>query len=331
MEEGADRPSKIVFELPWGGVFAQDVKYQDVPNACFNCKRPGHQARQCPLPKQSLPGDAKDTPVADPETRSVPPASPVKSASVSSSAEASSSDDKGAGSFSVVKTRKGKKSLSNAEVIPTALQNANMFAVLDETGDNASDPLISPSKSILPEASPVQLPVDLGDAEANVGDSQKLDSVPGSPSSSPSNPVVSPTPDALALYSANEHSVGNLGDWADVQDEDVVIPDARGSKGRPAEDKDHTPDRGDLEGITDILVGPDPGVNSSDVLSFPIAPDIGILDHSEDQALGPTMFIDTIQENVGALIPSPYIPLSAYRKDLPKENFSGYTIPSSSK
>ncbi|KAL3692814.1 hypothetical protein R1sor_006465 [Riccia sorocarpa] len=86
---------------------------------------------------------------------------------------------------------------------------------------------------------------------------------------------------------------------------------------------------GDLEGITDILVEPDPGTNSSDVLSFPIAPDIGILDHSEDQALGPTMFIDTIQENVGALIPSPYIPLSAYMKDLPKENFSDYTVPSS--
>ncbi|KAL3692813.1 hypothetical protein R1sor_006464 [Riccia sorocarpa] len=206
--------------------FAQDVKYQDVPNACFNCKRPGHQARQCPLPKQSLPGDAKDTPVVDPEIRSVPPASPVKSASVASSAEASSSDDKGAGSFLVVKSGNGKRSLSNAEVIPTALQNANMFAVLDETGDNSSDPLIPPSKPILPDVSPVQLPADLGDAEANVGDSQKLDSVPGSPSSSPSIPVVSPTPGALVLYSENEHSVGNLGDWADVQDEDVVIPDA---------------------------------------------------------------------------------------------------------
>ncbi|KAL3688940.1 hypothetical protein R1sor_015249 [Riccia sorocarpa] len=44
-----DCPSKLAFDLPWGGVAVQDIKYQDIPNSCFKCQKPGHQARQCPL------------------------------------------------------------------------------------------------------------------------------------------------------------------------------------------------------------------------------------------------------------------------------------------
>ncbi|KAL3697597.1 hypothetical protein R1sor_011673 [Riccia sorocarpa] len=47
MDEGSNRPNKIAIELPWGGVAVQEIRYQDVPNLCFRCRKPGHQTKDC--------------------------------------------------------------------------------------------------------------------------------------------------------------------------------------------------------------------------------------------------------------------------------------------
>ncbi|KAL3677536.1 hypothetical protein R1sor_027484 [Riccia sorocarpa] len=48
VEEGREKPTKLAFQCAWGGMIVQEVKYQDVPNACFRCKNTGHMAKDCP-------------------------------------------------------------------------------------------------------------------------------------------------------------------------------------------------------------------------------------------------------------------------------------------
>ncbi|KAL3678933.1 hypothetical protein R1sor_021889 [Riccia sorocarpa] len=50
------KTNKLRIELPWGGEAVQEVRYQDIPNACFRCKKPGHQARDCPVGVKARPG-----------------------------------------------------------------------------------------------------------------------------------------------------------------------------------------------------------------------------------------------------------------------------------
>ncbi|KAL3683139.1 hypothetical protein R1sor_001161 [Riccia sorocarpa] len=69
MHEGSDCPTKLVFDLLWGGQAVQVIKYQDVPNLCFKCRRPGHQARNCTYQGnqgQTQPGAGTSNPINTP-------------------------------------------------------------------------------------------------------------------------------------------------------------------------------------------------------------------------------------------------------------------------
>ncbi|KAL3700945.1 hypothetical protein R1sor_018967 [Riccia sorocarpa] len=327
MEEDADSPSKLVFELPWGGIVSQEIKYKDMPNSCFNCKRLGHQARQCPFPKQDEQGEEK---VSTPKPTPNPNSSATKDSNSASPIPAAVSTPAPKDSeFHLVNPKKGRKIFTS----PTGLPNSplsNRYMILE----------------------------DVQDGHENIHDIASTSAEnPALPSADSETQILSPT-------SLIDPNVGQIVPWAEVVDDDLVLTEALVAKGRPLEDKDHTPDRGNnskrkskesakglprwrhqlqiqelpllpedvtLQGSLALALPwqePDPGNTIPGAVGNPSGSDLTILDPSEDRALGPTVFVETLQENVGAIIPAPYIPLSAYLQDIPKENFSEYTLPS---
>ncbi|KAL3675952.1 hypothetical protein R1sor_025900 [Riccia sorocarpa] len=236
MEEDADRPSKLVFELPWGGIVSQEIKYKDVPNSCFNCKRPGHQARQCPFPKQDEQGEEK---VSTPKPTPNPNSSATKDSNSASPIPAAVSTPTPKDSeFHLVNPKKGRKISTS----PTGLPNSplsNRYMILEDAQDGHEDihdiASTSAENPALPSADS-ETP-DLG--EQAVEDSQHTD-----PELHPLEDDEGTTTLPESPTSLIDPNVGQIVPWADGVDDDLVLTEARVAKGRPLEDKDHTPDRG---------------------------------------------------------------------------------------
>ncbi|KAL3687986.1 hypothetical protein R1sor_014295 [Riccia sorocarpa] len=337
MEEGAERPSKLVFQLPWGGILAQDVKYQDVPNACFNCKRPGHQARQCPLPKQGN----NDTPAAD-NGKQNSAADDTKEESKASGSEAIPENPvPKEAEFIDVTSRRGKRAMNEVRS-PNANQSGakpfNALIDLQETSnepkrDKETIPLESPSLDCSSISKPQNLVLEKV-ASVPTSDMHTTEDSQADVTSPRSDQLVSPqikVPEsAVDPWITSGEAI--IGDWADVNDEDLDILDARGAKGRYEETQEHTPDRGneskrrqkssqafsprwnvqgnsvsqasqqgtsenmrDLYSSEQAMDDPDLGDSLPGAVGNPSGPDLGILDITEDRALGPTVFVDVDQ------------------------------------
>ncbi|KAL3680549.1 hypothetical protein R1sor_023505 [Riccia sorocarpa] len=329
MMEGSERPSKLAFELPWGGLTVQEVKYQDLPNACFKCRRPGHQAKDCgfqttgEVPKGNPPQDSNLTR----DQAREPPIDP--------GARGTDED-----TFIEVKARSAKASTEERREASRATDLHNAFGILEENEEEVrnSPDTLSPGEKGSPlaaqeEADPVELPASV-------------------------QPVLDSQDDA---DQEEPHTGKELVLWSDLADAEIAFAESRGVKGRPVEVKDHTPDRGNLQKRRQIrsqegcgrdgerkdddrvssfeanlrrpppnphlaiMEQPDTGENHPGGLGEETGPDIGILDMDENRALGPTVFVEIPHEAVGGMHPPNYIPLSAF--EIPSENFATYTCP----
>ncbi|KAL3693786.1 hypothetical protein R1sor_007437 [Riccia sorocarpa] len=318
MEAGAERHPKLVFQLPWGGVIAQEVKYHDVPNFCFNCKRLFSKTEDEGIGEgnQTTGKSAKATPHSHPGSASNPTTNP------GSSSKKQPDED-----FTEVKSKKGGKARGSAGRQPPSAIGANPFDVLGDnsTAGTQESPGI-PCQSGPSSPSPEQGHHD--SSQDHIQDSQSPQSKnpvaidPDPNWGTPQKLWETPRDPTLAAPTNGEH----LGDWADVEDEDVILSEARGSKGRPEEVKDHTPDRGNVSKRRPISRSPrwdfqpqtgeqgntlpfmitdgvqeaeipntselDPGDGTPGALGNVLGPDLEILTRLEDRALGPTEFIE---------------------------------------
>ncbi|KAL3692700.1 hypothetical protein R1sor_006351 [Riccia sorocarpa] len=373
MDEGSERPSKLVFELPWGGVAVQDVKYQTIPNACFKCKKAGHQAKYCNSQAQGHNGRAEAGP-------SRPPAAAQASESPTAKRPASEHKDRETSDaeFSEIKQHKAKHGTSDPMAQDLPLVDPNPYNALlnteaeeNATEDDNSQPEEIPAANIDDRKDAswplLQDPVPTKESQeilANaltfvdpVVDSQGPTSVAAGDRSevSPSGQKISPDP---------KSGPSSIGNWADVVEAEMLESGSRGVKGRLEADEHHTPERGNVQkrrqtslskALDDRIAvnHQEPTVemeerNSPKLVDLPLStvhpdllrepgdgrlwPDIlpedpgdGILNASENWALGPTTFVDHLPESVGNLYPPGYIPLSAL--EIPKENFSSYAGP----
>ncbi|KAL3699232.1 hypothetical protein R1sor_017254 [Riccia sorocarpa] len=317
MEEGSDRPTKLVFDLPWGGVATQEVKYQDVPNLCFKCKRPGHQARQCqfqnlPAPAPGLGGN-RNRPEKDPVR---PEHSGIK---VPSDLPSSSVKEDG---FIPVQRHKGKRPVTGAKSPPVHTPRSNLYAVLEVDPEGSGIPIQDLPSGVSPSP-----------ATSNHSSSQNFHTkqLAVVEASIVKDPPVDVQGGMLQL----------LGTWAEITDEDnnMVEASSRGIKGRPQAGDSDTPERGNTskrrqteqqhnisllprlqmagfitqdasegnesplptaEGV--IPLDPDPGDGTQEYYLPASGEGSRILNLEEDRALGPTLFVENPLGNVGAQI-----------------------------
>ncbi|KAL3694200.1 hypothetical protein R1sor_007851 [Riccia sorocarpa] len=222
MTENSDRPSKLVFQLPWGGEAVQDIKYQDLPNTCFKCRRPGHQARSCPSHQDDRVSKApKDN-------------GDQGSGSETNEAGNATIEATNASPFIPVRHRSGRGQVTEKVTTPTPVNNQNSFDALNTEEDEPEDGSDnSQLQIVVSEPQAVQKEIPTAKPQGAIIDSQ--------PPSEDNLPDPSLFHDSMIVP-----YVANLGDWAEVSDEYMVEAGPRGTKGRIQADTDHTPERGNV-------------------------------------------------------------------------------------
>ncbi|KAL3695864.1 hypothetical protein R1sor_009940 [Riccia sorocarpa] len=267
MDEGADHPSKLVFDLPWGGIAVQDIKYQTIPNACFKCRRAGHQARECTY---QAPVQERQ-PSAAPARQQMDPTTPTEARDDAQKTGIQTVDEV-TDPFTEVRKRKGKSHLveQQDEVLGTPTKNPYTALLSQEVEDEdmkMTDELQADADLIVPghavnAAEDQGTPSDLHMSGTNL-ENEGLDP-PITPSSVHGNgqlpitdsqearsPTESPArEEEPSLRQAGERLDGNLtnlGSWADAAEAEMHDIGSRGVKGRLPVDEQHTPDRGNVQ------------------------------------------------------------------------------------
>ncbi|KAL3682835.1 hypothetical protein R1sor_000857 [Riccia sorocarpa] len=270
MEEGCERPTKLIFDLPWGGVAVQEIKYQDVPNSCFKCRRPGHQARHCPLENNQ--GAAPDPP------RDIPPKNPSNVTPLGGAAHSSVKDqpEPENDGFTPVPKHKGKRQSEEVRSPSRPRAGSNLFKILEDedvtevqlssTGRSGASSSRQPGRlNPEPEAAYTMPFKAVSSRDTHNGKPELPEKLHQN-----SLPVVSPNAELHEQIKVKEATLevstnlsqdgasGNpvtdlalitmdsLGAWAEVEDNEMTEAGSRVVKGRPSTDAAYTPDRGNI-------------------------------------------------------------------------------------
>ncbi|KAL3682896.1 hypothetical protein R1sor_000918 [Riccia sorocarpa] len=222
VEEGKEKHLKLAFQCPWEGVIVQNVKYQEVSNMCFNCKRAGHMAKDCPFPSnngngfrqaqkdQNLPG------LRGGMNRGGPGRVFSRGLGGSQQIEEDSDDE-----FLEVKHSKSARGKKEASPIQSEENKKTLPENIEDFGDAGGQGIDQQGVEVTKEEA----------REASVDDSQKHHD----------------TTQLLEEVGIQMDMAAVLPtfNWADLGEAEMPDAGTRGIKGRSSEvDPNHTPDRG---------------------------------------------------------------------------------------